>query len=674
MDIRETVEKLVAAGASEEEIDVVIQAYGKEQGPKTTGLGALVTGAGQAAFGLGDEAAAGAGALYDYATGQGDLSSSYDRRLKQQRSYLDAAAKENPGWYYGGLIGGSLAIPMSGPGRLASLGAQRLGSAGLRRLGVAGSTPTSLSGRMAGGALEGAAYGAAAGAGASEGGAQARLEGGLGGAALGGTIGGVAPAAISAGGGLIGAVKQNVDEYVKPIVSPQSAAVERVAGAIKADRAMPREMTKEAATLVRQGRAGQELMRVDRGENTRALARSAANQSPQARAILNEAIDPRYEGQYSRVSGFLRGITGNKAKAFAEREVLLDRARRINAANYRPLFDQTRGQVITNPTIENLQETSSLFSRAMKMAEKRAGDRAAADGLSRPSGVRDLQYWDYVKRTLDNMATRAYRNGDKDTGSIAGSMAKQLRESLDDQIKAYGNARSQAEAFFKADNALEAGENFARGLSGYSPDEVSGVITNMSPKEFGLFTQGFVSRLDDMMAKADDRRNLSRFLSKSPEMRKRISHAIGPAKAKEMEAFVNLEQIMQATKEQLQGNSTTARQLAEMSIGGLGGGYLYGGNPLNDPAGFITGMLIGGVGGRAAGSARMAQTQQMQKKIAELLVEQGDFDKVMKLAAKLSKQPKVMNNLREMVRRLSIGPTTVAAGAVGAQEGVTDAP
>ena len=69
----------------------------------------------------------------------------------------------------------------------------------------------------------------------------------------------------------------------------------------------------EAQQMINAGRAGGELRNIDTmggGESVRGLARSAANNSPQAREILNQMTDERFTGQGDRFVDFIRNGIG----------------------------------------------------------------------------------------------------------------------------------------------------------------------------------------------------------------------------------------------------------------------------------------------------------------------------------------------------------------------------
>jgi hypothetical protein len=80
-----------------------------------------------------------------------------------------------------------------------------------------------------------------------------------------------------------------------------------------------------------------------------------------------------------------------------------------------------------------------------------------------PNGVPtypNLRFWDYAKRALDDAANAARRGGRNEEASTLSALSRQMRAELDRLVPSYARARSTAAAFFGAENALEAGQNF----------------------------------------------------------------------------------------------------------------------------------------------------------------------------------------------------------------------
>ena len=114
-------------------------------------------------------------------------------------------------------------------------------------------------------------------------------------------------------------------------------------------------------------RSGQPVSVIDTGgEATRALARSAANTSPEARAVLNQAIDTRYTTQSDRLSDWLRS-TFHYPDAAAQQEALETTARGVNRAAYAKAYAHPAGKQLWDEGFQQLS-AAPLMQDAMRAA------------------------------------------------------------------------------------------------------------------------------------------------------------------------------------------------------------------------------------------------------------------------------------------------------------------
>lgn len=620
-----TIELEAPEGATRDQINAKVAEiktnWSKMVAPSTTATGAFVTGLGQSLFGLGDEIEAGVRAALDPDKTYGDV-------LPEVRARVDASAEQHPIAYYGGEIGGALAVP----GGLAKIGLQSAtklaANQGLKAITKAG-------------IKEGAAYGAAHGFGRTEGGVQERIEGAVGGGLTGGALGGAAPVAIAG----VQAAAQPVMNLANAIRQPTQEAARRIMSAQAADNAAqaagnaalgaPNPAREAVAqNLVSQGRAGQELRNIDAGgENVRALARSAANNSPEAREILQRMTSDRFEGQAPRTIEFIRNLTRTSpGSALAAKDGIKSAAKAANDPLYRAAL--TAGdRPLWSPELERLTG-SPLVREAMQKAIPRGKDRAIAEGYGAfnpgvkvengvlsfakgPNGVPtypNLQYWDEVKRQVDAIGKQAQQAGDTTVASNAGTLVKNLRAELDKMVPAYQQARGTAAQYFGVEDALEAGEKFAAAAKSFNNEEVRQLFNKMTTVERHTFRKGFVSRYLTNLENSPDRRNILARVANSPAERQKLEIALGPNRARELEAFLHIEQIMDLPRTAL-GNSTTARQLVELGLAG-GAGMLASGGNLSDPTTYIVGALTK----YGANRGQQVIDQRMARRIAEMLV------------------------------------------------------
>lgn len=585
---------------SPEQQNAAVEEIAKSLPAKRTGtigetVDAAVRGAANAlTFGFADRLAAGAGA----ATGIGGKQGDYEGNLAQQRAIDAANMKEHPVATIGGEVAGALAAP---------------GAAFMRG-------PT-LASRMARGAGVGAAQGAAYGVGSSpdltnipEVAGNAAV--GLGTGAL---VGGVAPpvveSALAGGKALLN--RSGIPQAIAGYRNPEGTAATIVADAMRRDAAAGGEGLGQYAQRYAVNQ-GQPVVNADMGgEATKSLARTAANMSDDARRTLNTVASDRFETQGPRISDFLNQMGGgNSVRTLDE---LKDQA----SKTLKPLYARAYAEgdrPIWTPELERLSGSPDVLS-AMKAAAQTGKSRAITDGFGAFNpGVKvsddgivtfmqgkngapsypNLQYWDYVKRELDDAAGAALRAGRNEEAGRLSSQAKMLRGALDKEVPSYGDARGVAATAFGAEDALDAGAKFAAATG--KNQEYAKTLSEMSGPEKKLFTHGFLSALQSKIAEGGDRRDVINRIAGSPAARQRIEMVVGQGNYARVEMFLRAESIMDQLRKAVQGNSTTARQLADMAAipGLIGAGTYAGGGDVKE-----AGLAAAAAGALKHGSAKI---------------------------------------------------------------------
>jgi hypothetical protein len=501
-------------------------------------------------------------------------------------------------------------------GGVASLAAAGTTATGARLLGLTGETLPQM---IAGGAASGAGITAA----------DTYLRGDLANpdpeqigiaAAEGGLVAGVAPGI----GRAVSAATAPVRGVIRGIYDPAGEAARRVAIASEADEL---GLSGRKLTAARKGgqmglsarefnaakAAGQPVNIMDAGgEMTRALARSAADTSPEARAVLNQAIDGRYTTQSDRLSDWLRS-TFHFPDAAAQQEAIETSARAVNRPAYAKAYASPAGQQLWDEGFQQLS-AAPLMQDAMRAAGRTGANKAALEGFRQPvnpftfaedgtmtlKGNRgpSLQFWDSVKQNLDDKIGALQRSGEKAAARDALGLKQALVNRLDEAVPAYKQARQGASGFFGAENALDAGQKAV--TSAKSNAEIRGALAKFSPSERQLFQDGFVNDLVEKIRNTSDRANVLNRIANSPAAKERLLMVLGPERAKELQTFLHVENVMDRARKAVQGNSMTARYLTEL---GLAGGYDYaagGGHLTADPQTLMNAALIAGAvrGGR----------------------------------------------------------------------------
>lgn len=517
--------------------------------------------------------------------------------------------QEHP-WLSGGAgaVGGvaSMAVPLGLPGKAGTLAAKAYGLTGET---LAKQTVNSaLSGGAIGG-LDALTRGNDVGSGAG----------------VGSALGAAAPLV----GRGIGAIASPVVETIRGIRNPAGVAARGVNEAITRDlRAGNAGMAPAEFSAAES--AGLPVTNLERGgEMTRALARSAANTSPEGRAVLDNAINPRFEGQAERLNKFLDD-QHHFPNATAQQAALSDAAKATNNPAYAKAYQEgSRG--LWSPELERLAGADSV-STAMQAAAKNAKDEAIIGGFGAmnprisftpdgrmqfakgPSGVPtypDLQYWDLVRRELSDAARKA-TPGTSEARRLT-NFAGSMNAELDKLVPSYQAARSGAAHFFGAKDALEAGQKFV--TDKFNNGEVRMAVAKMSPTEKQLFEDGYVSRLKETINSVGDRRSVLNRIASSPIEREKAIIALGPEKANQLFSRLRQEGVMDRARPAIQGNSTTARQLAELGLAGGVYGIGTGLDPTNPNPGAIASAALtyGALKGKGAINANVS------RQVAELL-------------------------------------------------------
>lgn len=501
---------------------------------------------------------------------------SFSQNYDQMRGRQEQVMEDNPGTALAGNIAGSALLLRGAPNSaLAS-----------KALGMSGTLPARIG------------YSALSNAGIS--GADTAVRGGDAGDIAGATLigagtGAALPAVSTALGGGYNALKDKVGSVIRGAVNPAGEAGRRVASAMKIDAKNSVAGVLSPDDIAAAGRNNQPLINADLGgEQTRALARAAANQSPEARGAMERVTSDRFADQGNRVARLVSRLTGGKTDDLLMIDGLKDAAASANKGAYQKAFNTPEAQALFTPEMQQLMQSPAV-QRAARMATGRSANRGAVEGFKAvqnpfhqaPDGsfklrqradgtliAPTLQFWDQVKRNLDSEIGKAVRSGDKTMAADFMGLKSKLVSSLDEAVPSYKAARQGAAAFFGAEDAVDAGKMFAK--SNRMLPEYQRGLASMKPAEKEAFETGFASELIDAAKNAGDRTNVITRMFKSPESRQKMVMAFGQKRATEIEAFVRVETAMDALRGAF-GNSTTARQLIESGVIG-GGAWWYTGD------------------------------------------------------------------------------------------------
>lgn len=402
--------------------------------------------------------------------------------------------------------------------------------------------------------------------------------------ALGAALPGIVEPVAKGVASVLGAAARYPASRIRGAFNPDAQATLDVNAALAADRSFPRGTPLNAAEARGAAQNGQDLRVIDTGgEATRALSRSAANQSPEARSLIGNMVDDRLEGQSTRVENFIRDLVARPGQAGGPNASMTrDALQAAGRAARDPLYTasyQAGAQGILSPILTKIARAPAMQEPMREAAQTILNRKAigTTTGMKGAQGGFTLEYWDMVKRSLDDKISVLKRTGANSAAMDLDGIRRSLVSELDKAVPEFATARGTAQTFFKADDALTAGESFVNGKFDAAASRKA--LAAMTPQERDLFAEGFASRFIEQVRKVGDRRSLLNSINNSPAARERLSIALGPNRARSMEAFMRVEGIMDLVRS-AQGNSSTARQLVELGmIGGAGyqGGDTEGG-------------------------------------------------------------------------------------------------
>ena len=505
------------------------------------------------------------------------------------------AEEQNPAYMrtvgeVAGMVPSMAAVPEAGAVRALGTGAGKLAKFG------AGVLDSATQGGIAGG-LAGAGEGESLGERAMEG-AKGVVSGIIG--------GGLARTGTEVASAAYNKFARPIVDTVRGWANPTGEASRRVAGALRPDQEMIQQgrvsgMTPQEWAAARQ--RGEPVTLADLGAgNTQSLLRSSANTSPEARSLLEGTFSgpgSRFSSQSERVGETVRNVLpGGRANARKTADQLVadyDVARvpaykKAYADGDQPIFTRSMEKLLSSPTVEAAMKRAISsgrdrdvtmgfggFNPRVSIVNDKIVFNRGADGMPIPP---NLQYWDAVKRELDDAASKAGRAGAKGEAEVAGNLAKILRNELDSVVPSYRKARGIAEDYFGEKNALEAG----RALAGKKPvaEDVAAVMRKMSPEERELFREGYTSDfVEKVIGRMKDTQDITKAMFNSPNERQLARVIYGPGGMAMLQSRMALETIMNGARDAL-GNSTTARQLIEAGLaGGALSGYQSGWDPTN---------------------------------------------------------------------------------------------
>lgn len=521
-------------------------------------------------FGLADEIAGGATAVAkslnpfrDYSKGFPSMSEEIQKQRDIQR-FRDSAdpVASTTGRIAGGLTQG---VGMAKAGLSLTANAPR---------------SASLLAKVGRGATEGAMYGAAYGAGSGEG-ISDRASQAVGGGVTGAVIGGAVPVVVEGAK----AITKPIRDAVSARINPGGYASQKVA-----ERLADNNVSIEQAAN-RASRDGLALADVG-GETTRDLLRTTTNIPGPARARVNKALTLRQFGQGDRIKDVVKDVfadpdgfitAGDKlakkwaevgsdvyAPALSKKVVWSDRLKQFVDE---PIFKRGLAQGIKIQRLESLAEGTPFNPVDYAIT----GFNEAGDPII--GGVPNMRTLNVAKKGLDAIISEAKnpRTGKlTEEGRALDMVRRSFLEQIDSWNPEYKQARGIWGGFAKVKEAMLFGQNDALNMS---PEAVKKSFSDMSTAEQQAARIGIADAIRKKIDASGFTNNavLRIFGSRQSQGVLRSAFPDDQTFNAFRKAMFN-EARKRATYDAVRGNSTTARQLADMAeTGGLKEGIDFAG-------------------------------------------------------------------------------------------------
>ncbi|RVI91828.1 hypothetical protein [Sinorhizobium meliloti] len=513
-----------------------------------------------ATFGLADELSAAGGAL----TGIDGKFGEYGRNLRVQRVMQDQRDMTDPIASTAGRVAGGIAT---------AVGAARAGLSPMANLPAR----AGLGARVGAGMAEGATYGGLYGFGSGEGSLD-RVTDAAGGAVMGGAIGGAVPVVAQG----VKAVTKPVTDAVKARVNPAGFASQKIA-----ERLADSNMSASQAAA-RMDREGLSLADVG-GNSTRSLLRTTTNIPGKAQDTVGSKLTLRQMGQGDRLKVAVSRTLADPDGYLAAKDEIAETAKRVAAPLFReaektPIhFSETLEGILSTPAGRDALRRAETLAANEQVPFKQLFVNIADDGSTTFKRVPDQRAWQYIKQAMDDMVdaeTDSLTKKVSNPGRIINNLKNRLLAELDAQNPVYAQARKAWGGQQSLDKALE----FGRNAMSQSPESVRRGLASMGPAEKEAARAGAA----EWVRNAIDQRNFTqnailKFFSNRQQVKNLRALFDNDAQFKTFRQTIFAEAKKRATYEAVKGNSSTARQLADMAdTGGLREGAEFVGNAVRN--------------------------------------------------------------------------------------------
>lgn len=250
----------------------------------------------------------------------------------------------------------------------------------------------------------------------------------------------------------------------------------------------------------------------------RLLKNAASKADDEAIGGYNASVAKMASEAPAKVGTVVDDLFGRPVQMFDERDLMNQRIKQVNDANYTKVMALPEAQAIPQDQLRAVAQRmpSGTFNKMLEQFRIDGVDPASLGLVKTPQGNwgippsgASLRFWDEAKQTLDNQIgsymdpiTRAPKPGSADDIRRLTGLKSDLVKVLDKAVDPYKQIRFEASELYGARNAMEAGYKYFSDQNFKKLHEVHKLVNDrLTPDQKNDFAYGFAAAYKDALAK-----------------------------------------------------------------------------------------------------------------------------------------------------------------------------
>lgn len=298
---------------------------------------------------------------------------------------------------------------------------------------------------------------------------------------------------------------------------------------------------------------GKEGMLADVDETFAALLRTSINESQNVRGFVKSELVKRQEGQARRIADKLDEDTGTVGLTLDEE---VNRIETLLQPKIKQLYEEAaKSEINLSKKLNNMMNGETSLNKAYRNAQQSLKD---IEAIGEP--VTQMTVIDQTKKSLDDMISKAYREGSNEEGTRLVKMKKIMLEEVDQANPIYAQARQLASDKKSLQNAADLGLMFNK----MKASELDDLVSTMGGSERHMYMLGAKQALLDRIDGIGQNRDLvNSMFGKNGDVRKLKTLFKDEQSFNNFRDTLKMEADWRLTSNTVRGNSTTKLQMTD---------------------------------------------------------------------------------------------------------------